>query len=192
MNEWEDMYKKGEWPWETFKPEKHLADLFKKNKIPKGKALDMGCGLGTHAIFLAKQEMNVKAFDLSEKAIEIARERAEKEKVKVDFFVQDVNNVNFKENEFDFVFDRGLFHHLNSKEKKHYLEKLVFFLKKNGKYQLIAFSSKNTGFEKALSEKEVKEFFKKHFKVLEVKEVIHVEPQGSKVFLNSYFMEKTN
>ncbi|UKM64634.1 class I SAM-dependent methyltransferase [Flavobacteriaceae bacterium GSB9] len=44
-------------------------------KLCKGLVLDVGCGAGSHSLFLQKKGLNVKAIDISEGAIEVAKNR---------------------------------------------------------------------------------------------------------------------
>jgi 2-polyprenyl-3-methyl-5-hydroxy-6-metoxy-1,4-benzoquinol methylase len=55
-----------------------------------GRALDLACGEGRNAIWLAEQGWQVTAVDYSDVAIEKARRRAADEDVKVDFHVRDL------------------------------------------------------------------------------------------------------
>ncbi len=54
------------------------ADLLARavETVPAGRALDLACGLGRHALFLARLGWNVTAVDASRVAIERLRERA--------------------------------------------------------------------------------------------------------------------
>ncbi|WP_247829045.1 class I SAM-dependent methyltransferase [Arthrobacter antioxidans] len=45
-------------------------------KLPPGRALDLGCGDGRHAVWLAGRSWQVEALDFSEEALRIGRERA--------------------------------------------------------------------------------------------------------------------
>lgn len=44
-------------------------------QLCKGKVLDVGCGSGSHSLWLQKQEYKVKAIDISKGAIEVAKSR---------------------------------------------------------------------------------------------------------------------
>ena len=62
--------------WNTPAPEiYHLAQNW-KNKGYK-KFLDIGCGLGRNALYLAKQGFSVTTFDLSEKSVEVVKQKFE-------------------------------------------------------------------------------------------------------------------
>ncbi len=64
--------------------------------------LDIGCGTGRHTIELSKREYNVTGIDLSERQINIAKEKAGKENLDIRFLRQDARNLQF-EDEFDLV-----------------------------------------------------------------------------------------
>lgn len=62
--------------------------------------LDIGCGTGRHSIELARRGYKVTGIDLSECALNKAREKAEKAGVSVHFLQGDARNLKFS-NEFD-------------------------------------------------------------------------------------------
>jgi 2-polyprenyl-3-methyl-5-hydroxy-6-metoxy-1,4-benzoquinol methylase len=64
------------------------------------KIIDIGCGTGRHAIELTKRGYNVIGVDLSESQLKRAREKAEAEKLDIDFQKHDARDLPFK-NEFD-------------------------------------------------------------------------------------------
>ena len=47
-------------------------------KLSKGTVLDVGCGAGSHSLWLQEKGLNVKAIDSSEGAIEVAKKRGVK------------------------------------------------------------------------------------------------------------------
>jgi len=64
------------------------------------KILDVGCGTGRHAIELTKRGYKVTGIDLSASQLELAREKAAKEKLSITFLQHDARNLPFR-NEFD-------------------------------------------------------------------------------------------
>lgn len=64
------------------------------------KILDVGCGTGRHAIELSKRRYIVTGIDLSETQLARAREKAERDNLKIDFQKQDARNLPFN-NKFD-------------------------------------------------------------------------------------------
>lgn len=57
---------------------------------PQGAALDLGCGVGRHSIYLATLGYDVQAVDASESALEACRERAKVAGVKLETSAQDI------------------------------------------------------------------------------------------------------
>lgn len=62
--------------------------------------LDVGCGTGRHSIELTKRGYSVTGIDLSDAQLKKAREKAEREGLKIDFQQHDARNLPF-ENRFD-------------------------------------------------------------------------------------------
>ena len=82
----------------------------------RGKYLEAGCGPGILAVRVARElDAEVTAFDLSADMVEIAKERARRAGVSVDFRVGDVENDYF--GEFDVVYSTFSLHHWSNPEK---------------------------------------------------------------------------
>jgi len=64
------------------------------------KILDVGCGTGRHAIELSKRRYTVTGIDLSETQLIRAREKADRNNLKINFIKHDARNLPFN-NEFD-------------------------------------------------------------------------------------------
>jgi len=79
--------------------------------------------------------------DLAEAAINRARKVYASEK-NVNFIADDIVNTKLKSNEFDYIFDRGCFHVLSSRDRKEYINKITRILKDNGILFLKCFSDK--------------------------------------------------
>ena len=60
------------------------------------KIIDVGCGTGRHAIELSKRGYSVTGIDLSEAQLRRAREKAEKENLKVEFLRHDARCLPFE------------------------------------------------------------------------------------------------
>ena len=187
--DWDNIYKKHtlkEIPWHSEKPPYSLIKSIKE--VKKGLALDVCCGAGTNSIFLAKNGFEVKGIDISKKAIEIARSRAKKENVNIHFKAGNVLSLKNK-NQFDFIFDRGCFHHMPKSYRSRFIKKIYAALKKNGRYHLMAFSKRNN-FELSLSEEDIHKYFSEYFDIGRIEEEVHKEPDNNKVYLSSALMTK--
>ena len=79
-------------------------------KIKKGiKVLDLGCGTGNFSIKLAKKGCKVTGIDLSDKMLTLAREKAEKENLQINYYNMNVYDLNFPDEYFDAVFSMATF-----------------------------------------------------------------------------------
>lgn len=99
-------------PWDIGQVQPRLAELEALGVIT-GEVLDIGCGLGDNAIFLASKGHSVTALDGSPTAIERAKARAEKANATVTFDVADATELAGYENRFDTVVDSALYHCLD-------------------------------------------------------------------------------
>jgi ubiquinone/menaquinone biosynthesis C-methylase UbiE len=110
---------------------KFVYDWLAKNCKDKV-VLDYGCGNGIHSIFPAKVgAKKVIGIDLSEKSLEIAKERAKREGLeeKIEFLKMDCEKMEFPENHFDIIFDGGTFSSLDLNKA---LSEIVRVLKPDG------------------------------------------------------------
>ena len=107
-----ERYKAGNTPWDIGKPDFNLIETVTKIPIKSCKALDIGCGTGDNSIWLAQKQFQVTGTDVSEIAIEKAKEKALKSNVKCTFLVVDFFKSRIEGAPFGFVFDRGCFHTL--------------------------------------------------------------------------------
>ncbi len=66
------------------------------------RVLDLACGLGTHAVYWARQGHKVTGVDLSQTFVDKARQLADREGVDLELHVQDIRTLTWRE-EFDLV-----------------------------------------------------------------------------------------
>ncbi len=104
--------------------------------------LDAGCGAGRHAYFAAKYGAEVIAFDISDKAVESAKENTEG-LPNVRVIQGDIYNlpkVVWKEN-FGYIFCIGVLHHLSDPQDA--FNKLVKLLKTGGTISIWVYGEKD-------------------------------------------------
>ena len=87
-------------------------------------AIDLGCGTGTHSIYLAGQGFSVVGLDSSPTAIHLARARATQAGLHPEFSVHDVTRLDFLHGPFDIALDVGCLHGLNAQERRRYAQEL--------------------------------------------------------------------
>ena len=107
---WENRYVQGDTPWDSGLRSAELARVLAKFDLPRGRALELGCGSGTNAIFLAQHGFEVTAVDCSETALATARGKAEAIGVTIDWIAADVQNFGAGREPCEFLFDRGCYH----------------------------------------------------------------------------------
>src|SRR5690348_35362 len=71
--------------------------------VNSGRALDVGCGEGADAIWLARRGWTVTAIDVSDVAVSRAREVADREGVAVEWIGGDALRTSFPSRSFDLV-----------------------------------------------------------------------------------------
>lgn len=102
-------------PWETYNPDQNLVSFFvSANKLKIKTAIDIGCGLGTNALWMADHDIEVTGIDISEKAINLAKNNMKDRNLQIDFrSINFLEENNLLDNYYDFVFDRGCIHGMN-------------------------------------------------------------------------------
>jgi SAM-dependent methyltransferase len=122
---WNERYAKGDTPWETGRPSSELQRVVAEVPVRPCRALELGCGAGASAVWLAQQGFDVTALDLSPLAIERASRRAQDAGVQVRFLVADVLQPPAElAGPFAFFFDRGCYHAVRREDPTAYLETL--------------------------------------------------------------------
>jgi len=127
------MYRAGEAPWDLGKPDANLIQTITTTPIQPCQTLEIGCGTGDNAIWLAQQGFAVTAVDASPIAIEQAREKGAKAGANCDFRVLDVFQQHIDGGPFHFVFDRGFLHTIDSDQvRKSFAEIVTGYLDVGG------------------------------------------------------------
>jgi SAM-dependent methyltransferase len=124
-------------PWESGVVPAEVTGFIQK--YPPGCALDLGCGTGTSSIALAKAGWQVTGVDFARRAIRMARRKARRAGVEVDFHVEDVLRLRGIHGPFNLVLDIGCFHGLAGKERPVYLENLEKLLAPRGFWLMYGF-----------------------------------------------------
>src|SRR6185369_14836577 len=89
LAKWNERYETGETPWDTGQPSSELQKVVVEAASKPCRALEIGCGTGANAVWLAQQGFTVTALDLSPLAIERARHRAKNDGADVNFLIAD-------------------------------------------------------------------------------------------------------
>ena len=95
------------------------------------KVLDIGCGEGKDAVFLARNGYHVSAFDLSEQGLSKARALADHCGVEIEFFRADVRDFRLQKN-YDIIFSSGVFHYIPHELRGAIIDNLKSHTTENG------------------------------------------------------------
>lgn len=107
-----------------------IADELKKNGAKK--VLDLGCGSGWLAVYLARQGFEVVGVDVSAQAINLANTWASQEDLKISFDVADASQLQYQAGSFDAVVANSIFEHFPIKQAQQLTDKVYTMLKDGG------------------------------------------------------------
>jgi len=166
-------------------PEPELANFVKSSRV-RGKALDLGCGDGRHALFLAEQGYHVTAVDFSPVAIKKLESISKVRKLNrvLELHYCDARDFKYRNNSFDLVVAVTLFDHLPKKDVRPLIEKVAGSTKKGGvifaKVHTVKDPGKTNGSDKAselswairhyFEPDELRKLLKKNFDIIKYSE----------------------
>ena len=112
-------YRFGKPPWIIDQAQPDLIAAAEKGEVCGPTVLDVGCGDGNNAIYLASRGFDVTGIDVSAKAISIAKQKASEAEVDVTFITLDALKIGSLGKRFDTVIDIGLFHNLKGDSEQY-------------------------------------------------------------------------
>ena len=123
--------------WDIGRPADELQKVVAGGKIGKCRVVDMCCGSGSDAIYLANRGFDVTAIDVAPTALAQAEEKAAKAHAVVHWVLADIlAPPNLKP--FDFIYDRGCYHVVRDQNLAAYLETVRRFSHPGTKFLLLA------------------------------------------------------
>ena len=102
------------------------------NKSGAKRVLDLGCGSGWLAVYLARQGFEVVGVDVSAQAINLANTWARQEDLKISFEVGDASQLQYQAGSFDAVVANSIFEHFPIKQAQVLTDKVNSKLKVGG------------------------------------------------------------
>lgn len=185
---WEDHYKNAteRLPWDIGTPSPELEEAFRQLSLKGKPVLEIGCGTGTNAIWMAQQNCKVTATDISPTAIEQAKAKTSQAKANVDYVLADIcEEPAVKDGSVDFVFDRGVYHVMSAEKRSVFAMRVANSLSSGGFWLCLA-GSKDEVRENPevgppqLSAVEVLEPMEKFFEIHKVDRAYFELPNGTR------------
>lgn len=94
-------------------------------RLRPGRAIDLGCGVGDNAIFLAQHGFNVTGVDFAASAIARARRKATAAGAKVEFIVDDLTHMRRVRGPYDLLVDYGTLDDLGRRRRDQYVKQVT-------------------------------------------------------------------
>lgn len=136
------LYRLGITPWDSDRVPTPVRELAAAHRAAPGRALDLGCGTGTHALHMAGRGWQVTGLDIAAKPLERARQRAEQAGLSVRWVRGDVTRLADAgvPAGFDVVLDVGCFHGLGPAQRRDYATGLEAVSAPRATLLMLAFS----------------------------------------------------
>jgi SAM-dependent methyltransferase len=137
---WDASYADGPAPWDVGHAQPAVVRVAAAGGFT-GSVLDAGCGSGDNALHLASLGLPVLGVDVAETALGIARRKAADLGVDVEFAAADALHLEHLGRTFDTVLDSGLFHTLDTIERRAYVASLASVTSRGGTLYVLCFSA---------------------------------------------------
>jgi SAM-dependent methyltransferase len=116
-----------------------LKSVVESGRIRPCRAIDLGCGTGANAIYLAQKGFAVTGVDFAQAAIDEAMARAAEADVQVEFVVDDLTNLQNVSGKFDFLLDYGVLDDLRLRQRDPYVQNMLALTHARSRYMLWGF-----------------------------------------------------
>ena len=176
------MYAAGLTPWDDETPPPELVGLVQGDEaLPPARALDLGCGTGTDAVFLARHGWQVTGVDSVARPLQAARRRAQEAGVEVAWVQGSVAALDTLglAGPFHLVHDVGCFHGLSDDERNGYVRAVTALSATSATMLLFAFLPGRRGpAPRGVSREELQERFGPQWELVEWHRDEHAELKG--------------
>lgn len=185
---WDSQYE-GRPPWDIGRPQPPFVALAKAGKLT-GQTLDVGCGTGEHVLLAAEHGAEAMGVDISERAIERAREKAEARGLTVTLKVGDVLHLEDLGRRFDAITDSGVFHVFADDERPIFVQSLRSALRDGGLYFMMCFSDRQPGDwgPRRVTQAELRSAFADGWSIESIEPArfeVNIDPNGAHAWLST-------
>ena len=135
--------------WEGEEPTSLATELVDQGLVKEGtRVLDLGCGFGRNANWLAGKGAIVDAVNINEKELNEAKRRANELGVNVNYVKADAGTLPFPSSSVDVVLDAGCTHMCDKETQAKSVLEARRILKPGGYLQFFGFSKEHPSFQK--------------------------------------------
>jgi cyclopropane fatty-acyl-phospholipid synthase-like methyltransferase len=176
----EEMYK-GVPPWEIDGPQSEIAYLAHHGET-RSAVLDVGCGTGENALYLAGLGFEVVGIDIVPTAVETALSKAKERSLAATFLVMDALDLSGLERGFNTVIDSGFYHILPDKKRPVFVRSLASVLNPGGTYFMMCFSEHEPGSwgPRRVTQAEIRQTFRQGWLINYIRDAIFDTNLGSR------------
>lgn len=145
VEQWDARYRNALRPaWDTGRPSSNLKRLLAEKNLQPCRVLELGCGTGVNAVYLAERGFEVTAIDIAPTALKLAKQRASYAGVEVQWIQADVLAPPPLEL-FDLIFDRGCYHGVRRQGPSGYVEVVKKLCRPGGRVFVLAGNANEPG-----------------------------------------------
>ncbi|QKY19608.1 methyltransferase domain-containing protein [Halolamina sp. CBA1230] len=147
--------------WDIGRPQEAFVALAESGRI-RGPVLDVGCGTGELAMYLARWGHEVLGIDLSPRAVEQARAKARGRRIDAEFAVWDALDLAGLARaglSFPTVVDSAMFHVLGDAERDRFVDGLAAVVPQGGHYYVLGDARRTAGDVYGVTPAELRERF---------------------------------
>jgi cyclopropane fatty-acyl-phospholipid synthase-like methyltransferase len=137
-------YRNGAPPWDIGRAQDAIVRLAEEGLIA-GDVIDVGCGTGENALYVASTGLSVLGVDAAPTAIAQAEEKARLRGSNATFLVADALALDGLGRTFDTAIDCGLFHTFSDADRIRFERSLHGTLRPEARYVLLGFSEHQPG-----------------------------------------------
>lgn len=174
-------------PWEVGVRDE-LVELVRTGRLRPGRAIDLGCGTGANAIYLARNGFEVTGIDFAPAGLDKARAAARQAGVEVRFLEDDLTRLRHDLGTFDLLLDYGVLDDLSDEHRNAYVREVTPLAHQGSQFLLWCFEwpprrlDRLLGFQ-PMSPGEVTQRFGTHF---DIERVAGTESPNLRRFLPGY------
>jgi cyclopropane fatty-acyl-phospholipid synthase-like methyltransferase len=166
-----ETFYQGQAPWDIPGAQPPFVGLEDAGAI-RGSVLDVGCGTGENALYLASRRHEVWGIDFVPQAIERARQKVKQRGLSVHFQVGDALQLDQLGRTFDTVIDCGLFHTFSDEERPAFVSGLATVVRPGGCVHILCFSDQEPPGQgpRRVTQQEIRDAFRDGWNVVEIRD----------------------